>query len=136
MVHHYRVVEDPGEGGPWKVRTAAYYYPLHDSNDQEVISYHWHPESQSPVQFPHLHLGPGAGCQRNEIGAAHCPTGRISIEIFLRFAIVDFRVEPLRPDWSEYLRKRSGTLSPGELGRNKRGAPCYKLRIPPQVLTS
>ena len=100
MVHHYRVVEDTGARGLWKVRTAAYYYSLDDFNEREVISYHWHPEGQSPIRFPHLHLGPGSGCQREELGTAHCPAGRISIEDFLRFAIVDFRVEPLRDDWS------------------------------------
>ena len=31
MVHHYRVLEDPGDRGSWKVRTAAYYYSLDDS---------------------------------------------------------------------------------------------------------
>jgi hypothetical protein len=101
MVHHYRVAEASGERSPWKVRTAAYYYSLDDFNEREVISYHWHPEGQSPIRFPHLHVGPGAGCQREEIGTAHCPTGRISVAEFLRFAIVDFRVEPLRDDWSD-----------------------------------
>ncbi len=101
MVHHYRVVKDSGERGRWKVNTAAYYYVLDDRNGQEIISYHWHPESRSPIRFPHLHVGPAAGCAREELATAHCPTGRISIEEFLRFAIADFRVEPLRTDWSD-----------------------------------
>ena len=103
MVHHYRVVEDPGEGGPWKVRTAAYYYPLHDSNDQEVISYHWHPESQSPVQFPHLHLGPGAAIGRPELSTAHLPTGRVELPDVLLLAVRDFGIAPLREDWADVL---------------------------------
>lgn len=103
FAHHYRIIQAPDERGPWKVGTAAYFYSLDDASDQEVISYHWHPEGQSPIQFPHLHLGPGARCQRDEIAVAHCPTGRISIEEFLRFAIADFRVEPLRTDWPEVL---------------------------------
>src|SRR6266567_2587872 len=58
-VHHDRVLEDPSERAPWSVRTAAYYYSLDNADDREIISYHWHPESQSPIQFPHPHLGPG-----------------------------------------------------------------------------
>lgn len=100
MVHHYRVLEDPHERGPWKVSTAAYYYSLDDADGQEIISYHWHPQSRSPIRFPHLHVGPAAGCAREELAAAHCPTSRISLEEFLRFVITDFRVEPLRSDWS------------------------------------
>ena len=84
MVHHYRIVEDPGERGSWNVRTPGYYYSLDDSSDREVISYHWHPGGRSTIQFPHLHVGPGAGCQRPDIAVAHCPTGRISIDEILK----------------------------------------------------
>lgn len=101
LVHHYRVVEDPRARGLWKISTAAYYYALDDSCNEEIISYHWHPDGRSPIQFPHLHIGPGAGCQRHELAIAHCPTGRILVEEFLKCAIVDFRVEPLRPDWAD-----------------------------------
>ena len=100
MVLHYRLADGSGAMGSWKVRTAAYYYSLDDSSDREVISYHWHPQGRSPVQFPHLHIGPGAACKRAEIITAHFPTGRVSIPEFLQLAITDFRVEPLRSDWS------------------------------------
>jgi hypothetical protein len=99
FAHHYRIIKDPVEHDSWKVRTAGYFYSLDDSDDQEVIAYHWHPEGNSPVSFPHLHLGVGAGCHRAELTTAHCPTGRISAGEFLRMAIVDFGVEPLRADW-------------------------------------
>lgn len=98
FAHQYRVVETPGERGPWKVRTAGYYYSLDDADDHEIIAYHWHPEGESPVTFPHLHIGAGAGCQRSEMQWAHCPTGRIAVEEFLRFAIECFQVEA-EPRW-------------------------------------
>ena len=86
LVHHYRIAEVPDERGPWKVSTAGYFYALDDSRDREIIAYHWHPGGRSPIRFPHLHVGPGAGCQREDLASAHCPTGRISVEEFLRFA--------------------------------------------------
>ena len=101
LVHHYRIGEDPAELGLWKVNTAAYYYVLDDRDGQQIISYHWHPESSSPIRLPHLHVGPAAGCAREELATAHCPTGLISIQEFLQFAVVDFRVEPLRADWRD-----------------------------------
>ena len=101
LANHYRIIEAPDERGPWKVSTAGYFYALDDASDQEIIVYHWHPEGRSPIRFPHLHLGPGAGCRREDLAAAHCPTGRIPVEEFLRFAIVDLAVEPVRPNWSE-----------------------------------
>lgn len=101
FAHHYGIVEAPGERGPWKVSSAGYFYSLDDAHDQEVIVYHWHPGGSSPVSYPHLHLGAGAGCRREELITAHLPTGRVSVEEFLRMAIVEFRVEPLRADWPQ-----------------------------------
>jgi hypothetical protein len=37
---HYRVVEDPGPRGPWKVSTAAYIYELTDEQEQRIVAYH------------------------------------------------------------------------------------------------
>jgi len=101
LVHHYRIIETADERGPWRVSTGGYFYSLDDPDNREIIAYQWHPEGRSPMQFPHLHLGSGAGCRREDLAAAHCPTGRISVEEFLRFAIVDLHVEPLRPDWAD-----------------------------------
>jgi len=101
LAHYYRIIRVPDDRRPWKVRTAGYLYALDDSNDQEIIAYHWHPEGNSPMLFPPLHLGAGAGCQRAELTTAHCPTGRVPVEEFVRMVILDFRVEPLRADWPQ-----------------------------------
>lgn len=101
FAHRYQVIEAPERPGTWKVSSAGYAYALDDPGDQEIIAYHWHPEGRSSIRFPHLHIATGAGCRREELAAAHCPTGRISVEEFFRFAITDFKVAPLRPDWSD-----------------------------------
>jgi hypothetical protein len=108
--HRYRIVEAADQREPWIVGTVGYFYALEDSNDQEIIAYHWHPEGRSPIRFPHLHIGSGAGCQREDLAGAHCPTGKIPVEEFLRFIIVDFRVEPLRPDWADVFTEAQRNL--------------------------
>ena len=98
---YFRIIEETGALRPYRVTTTAYYYDLLDSEGKEIIAYHWHPEGISPIRFPHLHLSAGGGCQREELTTAHLPTGRIAVEDFLRLAIVDFKVEPLRADWRQ-----------------------------------
>lgn len=102
--HHYRIVEDSGPRGPWKVSTVGYLYSLKDSvHDQDIISYHWHP--YTPPSYPHFHLGAGASIGRPEIVKAHLPTGRIALENVLRLALNDFHVTPLKKDWQEILNR-------------------------------
>lgn len=101
----YRVVPARGERGPWKVETAAYSHGLETPEAQEIIAYHWHPEQGSEIIYPHLHLGAGsfAGVDLGILEKKHVPTGRISLEDVLRFAIAELGVEPRREDWSEVL---------------------------------
>ena len=101
FAHRYKVVEAPEQPGTWKVSTTEYFYALDDSGDQEIIAYHWHPDSD--VKFPHLHIGPGARAGRVELHKAHIPTGRVALEDLLRMAITEFGVEPHRDDWAEVL---------------------------------
>ena len=100
---HYRIVEFQGPAGPWKVSVAGYLYGLQDSEESEIIAYHWHPAARSSVTAPHAHLGPGAQARRTDLARAHLPTGRIAIEDVIRLSIVSFGVYPLREDWSEVL---------------------------------
>ena len=87
------------------MRTVAYYYTLKESDGPEIISYQWHPHQRSVVTFPHLHLGGGAMVERAELQAAHLPTGRVSLEAFIRLLIEDFEVPTLRGDWEEALAR-------------------------------
>jgi hypothetical protein len=104
---HYRIMPAEGQRGPWKVSTAAYFYALEDGDGREIVAYHWHPEGNSPVVTPHLHLGAGAQVGRPEFDDRdmHLPTDRVSIEQVIRLAIEGFKVRPRRQDWRDILDK-------------------------------
>lgn len=99
----YQILKGPDNRSPWEARTMAYYYALEDHSQQEIVAYHWHPDTPGSGCYPHMHLGPGAGISREELFHAHLPTGRIPVQGAIRLAIVDFKVHPLREDWNEIL---------------------------------
>lgn len=80
----------------YKIQTRAYYYGLEDQSNNEIIAYHWHPET-SRFQFPHFHL------RHDVIGKIHFPTGRIALEEFCQLLITEFQVVPERADAMEVL---------------------------------
>ena len=99
----YRVEKAEGKRGPWKVTTEAYYHALEDGNGKEIIAYHWHPNQGSAFSFPHLHIESGIGANLGEIHKYHIPTGRVAFEDVLRLAVMEFGVEPCRPDWPDII---------------------------------
>jgi hypothetical protein len=101
----YEVVRAKPPRGPYKVSTRAYWYALEDNAGHEVIAYHWHPEQTPHRASPHLHIGQGAGVAHRDLRDAHLPTGRISVEEFIRCLIVDFHVPPRRSDWEAILTR-------------------------------
>lgn len=104
FLHTYRIVEDGGPRGPWKVQSGGYCYALENQQAEELVAYHWHPSWPSTITFPHLHIGAGAATFRHDLDL-RLPTRRISIESFVRLALTQFRVECLDPDrdWSTLL---------------------------------
>ena len=98
-----RIAQDQPPRGLWDAQTAAYEYRFSDQDDREVLAYHWHPDAQSHVLTPHLHLGPGAEVGRAELLTAHLPTGPVAIQDLPRLAIETFGVEPARRDWERVL---------------------------------
>lgn len=100
----YRVVEAEPPLGPFKTRTAAWYYDFEDSAGDRLLSYHWHPSTQGADKAPHLHVGeslargPGIALRGVDL-----PTGRVALEQMVRLAIEEFDVEPIRHDWAEVL---------------------------------
>ncbi len=84
------------------VRSAAYFYQLHQQDGTEVIAFHWHPGRLGRVPFAHLHvesrIGPGL-IERKR----HVPSGRVPFEAVVRFAIEELGVSPLRGDWQRVL---------------------------------
>lgn len=101
----YRVIESPDPREPWQVRTVAYHYTLSESEGYEILSYQWHPNVAGSVSFPHLHLQYGARVGRSEFERAHLPTGRVTLEDFVRLLIYDFAVPPAREDWEHALEE-------------------------------
>lgn len=89
---NYKVIEAEGELGKWKVRTVSYIYSLFTDNE-ERISYHYHPSASPQIWFPHLHVN------NNRM---HFPSGRVSIEEFIRLAILEYGARPTQ-DWEAVL---------------------------------
>ena len=99
----YLIEAPETRGGLWTVRVAAYVYTLSDSDQREILNYHWHPLGNSRIVRPHLHLEQGALVGLSGIRGAHFPTGPVAIDVFLRFLIEELSVEPTRPDWDVIL---------------------------------
>lgn len=87
--HQFRVTAvDDEERGPFKVSTAGYLYAFVDRDGRELIAFHWHPESNSPHRYPHIHLP-----QHTipfDVSALHFPSPRISFEYVVQMAIEKF----------------------------------------------
>ena len=88
----YRVEEIGHPRTLWNVDVVEYYYTILDSEEREVLLYHWHPRGNSLVEAPHLHLGQGAQVRRAEIQVAHLPTGDVSLHAVLRLLIEEMGV--------------------------------------------
>jgi hypothetical protein len=100
---YIRVLESADPVAPWSVSAVSYLYSLDEAEGQEILGYHWHPNQDTPITFPHLHLRAGARVGRAEFDKAHLPTGYIAIEDVLRLAIRDFGVRPRRRNWAALL---------------------------------
>lgn len=103
VLQSYRIAESHRTVSPFEVNVAGYFYALLDDTDTEVLSYQWHPRSRSPITFPHMHLGAGAKPGRVDLLNVHFPTGLVSFWRFVQLLIMEFGVEPIRPDWQEVL---------------------------------
>lgn len=84
----FMIIEVPKRDRPrlghYKVSTRWYRYNVLTHRKHEILSYQWHPGSG--IDFPHLHIDALERC--------HLPTGRISIEQFVRLLVDDFDVKP------------------------------------------
>lgn len=94
--HRYTIVEAEGEYGPWTVRSTEYLYEFFNQEERSILAYHWHPNSRSHVTWPHLHV---PQTMPFDLSRAHAPTGRVSVEAVVRFAIEDLGVRPSRENW-------------------------------------
>jgi hypothetical protein len=102
----FYIIEDP-VNGPSRVTTAGYQYTIETDDGEEILGYHWRPDSPSPFKEPHLHLGQGARIGRAEFEAAKL--------IFQRGAF----------QWRILSSSRLKSLRPS---RGKTGRTCLELR--------
>ena len=102
FLHSYVLGQHGNDGGAWRASSTAYWYQPEERDSTEVIAFHWRPNGHGHVPFPHLHVDGGTGSVR--IGRkGHVPTGRVSLEGVVRFAIEELGVRPLRSDWHKIL---------------------------------
>ena len=88
----------------------GYSIQILDAEGREILAYHWHPESVSPIDYPHMHLtsrvsvidAPGIG-RPIALGDTHISTGVVALAHVARMLIEEFDVEPLRADWQAVL---------------------------------
>lgn len=106
----------------------GYMYSVDGQDGRELIAYHWHPVGASHFKAPHLHIGTPALAPSGVFTAgSHFPTGRLSLERFIRFVITDLRVPPHRASWDKDLQLSEGVFevyrswsTTPPLGRNVR----------------
>ncbi len=83
------------------VHTTGYAYHLYDLHGTELLAYHWHPHGSGARPDPHLHVRATIGTAH--LSRMHLPTGRVSLEAFVRLLITEFGISPLQADWRRIL---------------------------------
>jgi hypothetical protein len=96
--HGYQIVRRPDQDG-WQVVTTGYYYSFSLRDGPELLAYHWHPEPDAHVRWPHVHLEAGCQLGYSRLHRAHLPTGLIAPQEVLSLAVEAVGVEPLRDNW-------------------------------------
>lgn len=81
------------DGSEYRVRTEGYIYIISPSErlDSALVAWHWHPPNRSR---PHMHFDRPLG---------HIPTGRVTFESVVRYAIEELEAIPARKDWDDVL---------------------------------
>jgi hypothetical protein len=96
---HYEARED-ADG--WRVEIVGYNYAIeHDGRD--LVSYHWHPQGESPITWPHMHVGTDIHVGERWFGKVHLPTGAVGLERVVALAITELGAKPLRDDWERVI---------------------------------
>lgn len=95
----YEIIHRPEQarGERYKVRTRRYQYHLFTAAGAELVLFHWHPEPDK--LRPHTHAAGLSPLTKR----MHIPSGRVTVESILRFALTDLAVRPNRGDWPDVL---------------------------------
>jgi hypothetical protein len=99
LAEHYEVHED-ADG--WHVEIVGYLYAI-EYEGRELASYHWHPRGDSPIIWPHMHVGADIRVGDRWLGKVHLPTGAVGLERVVALAIAELGAKPLRDDWERLI---------------------------------
>ena len=108
----YELVGESSRGARWRARTTGYIYDLIEPNGHYLLSWHWHPESRSPIKWPHLHVH--GRVRTTDLSKAHLPSNPVLFPVVLRCLIDDFGVAPRRGDWRTVLEGAIAALEAAE----------------------
>lgn len=98
----YRIIQDGRPTyGPWRVTTRAYRYRLAVAGE-DVFRMHWHPDGNSPVTGPHMHVAFAPASHVGDSLREHLPGERQTFENAIRWAIAA-GLPPARTDWQDLL---------------------------------
>lgn len=89
----------------FRVRALSYFYALTtraDGQERELLTFHWHrhraPGESTRYPLGHLHIGSAlfestSQLKGKDFHKAHIPTGRLSFESIVRFAVVELDLD-------------------------------------------
>ncbi len=121
VVIDYRIdeISDNPRSERFIVDELRYAYRVSNFVDEELFVYHFHPESESVIHHPHLHMiappfdlpqhPSGQPSVKLPISKAHFPTGHVTLQQVIRLLIEDFGVETRVPNWREVLGEPDGS---------------------------
>ncbi len=109
---HVQVLKvNTDKGARYRVSTVRYIYAIWKSPDDCLVGWHYHPDLD--VAFPHVHVYDKtdeaqkmAGCKPFMLNGMHMPSGRVSLEEVIKFAIIELEVIPEKKraeDWEKIL---------------------------------
>jgi hypothetical protein len=105
---NYLIIErdDERPDARFKVSTQRYQHAITDADGTEVIAWHWHPGESAPAATPHIHVTGATG--DHIVRRGHVPTGRVTVEAVIRYALSELAATPNRQDWTTILDKCEG----------------------------
>lgn len=106
---NYVITDRPDERRDqrYKVSTQRYQHSISDATSSaEIIAWHWHPGGSPTSALPHIHVtGPPDG---PVVRRGHVPSGRVTVEAVVRYALSDLACTADREDWEAVLDKCEG----------------------------
>lgn len=100
---NYLIVARPTErrAQRYKISTQRYQHGISDeATSAEIIAWHWHPGDATPPA-PHIHVTGREGSPITRRG--HVPSGRVSVEAVVRYALSELQCKANRADWVDVL---------------------------------